>query len=40
MENSRFMDEQFIGVLERVEGRVPVKDLLRKHGYSDAMYCR
>jgi hypothetical protein len=37
MKNSRFTDEQFIGLRKRVEGRVPVKDLSRKHGYSDTM---
>jgi putative transposase len=30
MKKSRFTDEQTIGFLKQVEGRVPVKDLCRK----------
>jgi len=36
MKKSRFTDEQIIGFLKQVEGGVPVKDLCRKHGFSDA----
>jgi putative transposase len=36
MKKSRFTDEQIIGFLKQVEGGVPVKDLCRKHGCSDA----
>ena len=35
---SRFSDEQIIGFLNQVEGGVPVKDLCRKHGFSEATF--
>ena len=38
MKKSRFTDEQIIGFLKQVEGGVPVKDLCRKHGFSDATF--
>ena len=34
----RFTDEQIIGVLKENEAGVPVKELCRKHGMSDATY--
>ncbi len=34
----RFTDEQIIGFLKQAEGGVPVKDLCRKHGFSDAAF--
>ena len=34
----RFTDEQIIGILKENEAGVPVKDLCRKHGMSDATY--
>jgi putative transposase len=40
MKKSRFTDEQIIGFLKQVECGVPVKDLCRKHDYSDAMHIR
>jgi putative transposase len=34
----RFTEEQIIGFLKQAEAGVPVKDLCRKHGFSDASY--
>jgi putative transposase len=34
----RFSDEQIIGFLKEAEGGVPVKELARKHGFSDASF--
>ncbi len=34
----RFTDEQIIGILKENEAGVPVKELCRKHGMSDATY--
>ena len=34
----RFTDEQIIGFLKQVEIGVPVKELCRKHGFSDATF--
>jgi putative transposase len=34
----RFSEEQIIGVLREAEARMPVKDLCRKHGFSEASY--
>jgi len=33
----RFTDEQIIGFLKQVESGVPVKELCRKHGFSDPL---
>jgi putative transposase len=38
MKKSRFTDEQIIGFLKRAEGGVVVKELCRKHGFSDATF--
>ena len=38
MKKSRFTDEQIIGFLKQVEGGVPVKDLCRRYGFSDATF--
>ena len=38
MRKSRFTDEQIIGFLKQVESGVAVKDLGRKHGFSDAAF--
>jgi putative transposase len=38
MKKSRFTDEQIIGFLKRAEGGVAVKELRRKHGFSDATF--
>jgi putative transposase len=34
----RFTEEQIIGFLNEAEAGVPVKDLCRKHGFSDAAF--
>ena len=36
MKRSRFSEEQIIGILKEHEAGVPVADLCRKHGVSDA----
>jgi transposase-like protein len=38
MKKSRFTDEQIIGFRKQVEGGLPVKDLCRRHGFSDATF--
>jgi putative transposase len=38
MKKSRFTDEQIINFLKQAEGGVPVKELCRKHGFSDATF--
>jgi putative transposase len=34
----RFTEEQIIGFLKQVDTGLPVKDLCRKHGFSEASY--
>lgn len=34
----RFTDEQIIGFLKQAEAGVPVKELCRQHGFSDASF--
>jgi len=34
----RFSEEQIIGFLREVEAGLPVKELCRKHGFSEASY--
>lgn len=34
----RFSEEQIIGFLEEADGGVPVKELCRKYGFSDASF--
>ena len=34
----RFREAQFIGFLREAEAGVPVKDLCRRHGFSEASY--
>ena len=34
----RFSEEQIIGFLREAEASMPVKDLCRKHGFSEASY--
>ena len=36
----RFTEEQIIGFLRQAEAGMPVKELCRKHGFSEASYCR
>ncbi len=38
MKKSKFTDEQIIGFLKQAEAGVPVKDLCRKGGFSDATF--
>jgi len=38
MMKSRFTDEQIIGFLKQVEAGIPVKELGRKAGFSDATF--
>ena len=35
---SKYTEEQIIGFLRQVEAGMPVKDLCRKHGFSDASF--
>jgi putative transposase len=38
MKKSRFSEEQIIGFLKQAEAGVPIKDLCRKCGFSDATF--
>lgn len=38
MRKSRFSDEQIIGFIKQVEAGMTVKELCRKHGFSDAAF--
>ena len=38
MRKSQYTEEQIIGFLRQVEAGMPVKDLCRKHGFSDASF--
>jgi putative transposase len=38
MKKSKYTDEQIIGFLKQAEAGVPIKDLCRKGGFSDATF--
>ena len=38
MKKKRFTEQQIIGFLKEAEAGVPVKDLCRKHAFSDAAF--
>lgn len=38
MKKSRFSETQIIGILKEADAGVPVKEICRKHGISDATY--
>lgn len=38
MKKSRFSETQIIGILKEADAGVPIKELCRKHGISDATY--
>ena len=38
MKKSKYTDEQIIGFLKQAEAGIPVKDLCRKGGFSDATF--
>ena len=38
MKKSKYTEEQIIGFLKQAEAGVPVKELCRKHGFSDAAF--
>jgi putative transposase len=38
VKKKRFTEQQIIGFLKEAEAGVPVKDLCRKHGFSDAAF--
>ena len=38
MKKSRFSEEQIVGILRQAEQGVPVKELCRTHGFSEATF--
>ena len=38
MKSSRFTETQIIGILKAVDSGIPVKEICRKHGISDATF--
>jgi putative transposase len=39
MKKSRFSEEQIIGILKEGQAGLPVAEICRKHGISDATFC-
>jgi putative transposase len=40
MKRSRFTEEQIIGILKEQEAGAKTADMCRKHGISDATFCK
>ena len=40
MKKSKFSDSQIVAILKEVEAGVPVAQIMRKHGISQATYCK
>lgn len=38
MKNSRFSETQIVSILKEADAGIPVKEICRKHGISDATY--
>ena len=38
MKKRRFTEQQIVGFLQEAEAGLPVKELCRKHGFSDAAF--
>lgn len=38
MKNSRFSEEQIIGIVKKGQAGLPVAEICRKHGISDATF--
>jgi putative transposase len=37
---SKYSEEQIIGFLRQAEAGMPIKEIGRKHGFSDASFCK